>query len=85
MPVNSHCHMLILVCVDPDDHLNSSIHLATGCYRHSYLLEDGAQSARADKTATGLVPRSCEVTAPIAVDAVWAIPGSSRQINSEGT
>ena len=32
------------------------------------------------KLRRGLAPRSYQVTAPLAVDAVWAISGSSRQI-----
>ena len=42
--VNGDCHMLVPVCVDPDDHLNSSVDLATAFFSHGCLLKDGVQA-----------------------------------------
>ena len=39
--VNGYCHMLVLVSVNSDDHLNCANEFATGCCRHFCLLKDG--------------------------------------------
>ena len=39
--VNGHCHMLILVSVYSDDHLNSANDSTTGSCSHTCLLKDG--------------------------------------------
>ena len=42
LPVNGHRNVLVLVCVDSDDHLNIAITFATGNSYHCYLLGDDA-------------------------------------------
>ena len=39
---NGHRNVLVLVCVDSDDHLNIAITFATGDSYHCYLLGDDA-------------------------------------------
>ena len=43
-PVNGHCHMLVFVSVDSDDHLSCAITLVTCDSDHVCLLDDGVSA-----------------------------------------
>ena len=78
--VNGNGHVLVLVSIDSDDHLNSADDFATDNGSHFCLLKDSASARRADKTVKRLEVSCHEATAPMAVGAVSSISGSSRQI-----
>ena len=78
--VNGNGHVLVLVSIDADDHVNSADDFATDNCSHFCLLKDSASARRADKTAKRLEVSCYEVTAPMAVGSISAISGSSRQI-----
>ena len=67
LPVNSHRHMLVLVSVDSDNHVNSGTAVQIGGYCHDCLLKDCAKMARRpgerSRLRWGWRPRSYEDTA----------------------
>ena len=78
--VNGNGDVLVLVSIDSDDHLNSADDFATDNCSDFCLLKESASARRVDKTAERLEVSCYEVTVPMAVGAVSAISGSSRQI-----
>ena len=73
--------MFVLVCIDPDDHLDTTANPVAYDSDHGNLPKEMARRL-GERTVLrwGLTPRSYEVTAPTAVGAVWAISRSGRQI-----
>ena len=57
LPINGHRHMLVLVGIDSDHHIEGMTTLLADDSSHTCLLRDGVPARQADKTAMGLETR----------------------------
>ena len=84
--VNGNGHMLVLVSINSDDHLNGCDHPAADCCSHFCLLQGVARRPdERTRLRRDLMSGSYQVTAPMAFGAKSAISASSRQINRKAS